>query len=168
MSEYIRATRKCSVSELHPELLQTIQHYFQEHRLGHLQAETLLCCEIISRRKSSGRLISWLNGTLDDTIYTGLLLTSEWLIWVHYGNQSGIRLNAANLTRIGVDVHTSLFTKDVGLEIVGYVGESNTRVRGQIGMGPEPAAQKFCEEVKQAIAKANPPTTKDVFKWPMG
>jgi hypothetical protein len=165
MSEYIRTTRECSVSQLHPELLQAIRSYFQAHELGDVQAETLMCCETISTKESAGKIVSWLSGTLDTTIYTGMLLTSRWLVWVHYGDKSGIVVNAADLSKIRAGFYTSWFTKDASLEIVGYIGDVNARVHGYIGMGTELAAQKFCEEVKQATIKANPPTKKDFFKW---
>jgi hypothetical protein len=165
MSEYVRTTRECSVSQLHPELRQSIQKYFQEHELGDVQAETRMCCETISRRKNAPATGAWLSGTADATIHTGMLLTSQFLIWAQYGDQSGTRVNGADLNQIRAESHTSLFTKDTGLEIVGYIGGARSRVRGYIGMGTEPAAQKFCEEVKQAIDKVNPPTKRSFFKW---
>lgn len=164
MSEYIRITRECSVRQLHPELLQAIQNYFQEHKLGSLQAETLQCCETISRKKNTGRTVSWLSGKSDTTIYTGMLLTSQWFIWAHYGDKSGTRLSAANLSEIRADFFVSPFTKDASLQVVGYLESANARVRGSIGMGSDSAAQKFGEEARQATIRANPPQ-KGLFKW---
>ena len=166
MSEYIRTTRECSVSQLHPELLHALGKYFQEHELGDLEAETRLCCETVSRKRNAGKLISRMSGKPDTIIHTGMLLTDEQLIWVHFGDRSGTLLNAASLNKIGVGYYSSLFTKDVRLEILGYIGDSNARVRGYIGMGKDSAAQKFCEEVRQAILKANPPSSKNIFSWP--
>lgn len=168
MSGYIRTTRECSVNQLRPELLHAIQNYFQEHKLGALGAETLMCCETISKKKSTSKIVSWLKGTSDTIIYTGMLLTSQWLIWVHYGNQSGTLLNAANLKQIRAEYFSSLFPKDAGLEIVGYIGNAKDRVRGYVGMGAGLVTQKFCEEVKQAIKKANPPTHKSMFGLRLG
>ncbi len=168
MSEYIRTTRECSVNQLRPELLQPIQNYFQEQKLGSLEAETTICCETVSRKKSTGKAVSWLSGKSDATIYTGMLLTPQWLVWVHHGDQSGILLNAASLKQIRAEFYTSPLTKDVGLEISGYIGDAKARIRGTIGMGAGPAAQKFCEKVKQAIAEANPPTKKGLFRWLTG
>ncbi|HEY9651877.1 MAG TPA: hypothetical protein V6C95_14520 [Coleofasciculaceae cyanobacterium] len=168
MSEYVRTTRECFVSQLHPELFQAIQKYFQEHQLGNLQAETLLCCETVSKKKFAGKTGSWLNSKSDITIYTGILLTSQWLVWAHHGDQSGTLLNAADLKQIRAKFYTSSFTKDSGLEIVGYIGDVKGRVRGYIGMGADLAAQKFCEEVRQAINKVNPPTQNGLFKWLTG
>lgn len=153
------------MSQLHPELLQAIQSYFQEHKLGDLEAETLMCCETISEKKNLGRLVSMLEGAGDTTIHTGMLLTSQWLIWVRKGAQSGILLSAANLKEIQVRPYTAILRKDTGLEIFGYIEGSKGRVRGYIGMGAEVAAQKFCEEVRKTISTANPPVKNGLFKW---
>ncbi|HEX2997038.1 MAG TPA: hypothetical protein VHP14_19610 [Anaerolineales bacterium] len=168
MSEYTRTTRECSVDQLRPELLRAVQDYFQEQKLGDLRSETLLCCETISTRKETGQLVSWLSGKPDTTIHTGMLLTSDRLIWVHHGDQSGTRLNAAKLEQIRARFYVAPLSKDTSLEIVGYIGDAKNRIRGYIGMGAEPAAQKFCEGVQQAIDKVNPPTKKGLFGWLRG
>jgi hypothetical protein len=167
MSDYNRTTRECSVSQLHPELRQAIRSYFQEHELGNLEAETLMCCETISEKKKIGRLVSLLKGSEETTIHTGMLLTSQWLIWVRKGDQSGVVLNAANLKEIQVRDYASIFAPDTGMEILGYIGDSKQQARGYVGMGTELAAQKFCEEVKKAISDAQPPppTKKSWPKW---
>jgi hypothetical protein len=164
MSDYIRNTRECAAKELHPELLQAIQNYFLEHTLGNLQSDIVMCCETISSRKKAGKKISWLDGRQDTTIYTGLVLTSQWLIWAQFGDQTGTRVHSASLHEIQAEFYTPLLTKDAGLKIVGFVTEGNKHIRGYIGMGNDLAAQKFCEEVQEAIIKANPQTKKNLFK----
>jgi hypothetical protein len=57
--------------------------------------------------------------------------------------------------------------KDSGLEIVGYIGDSDSRVRGHIAMGTEPAAKKLSETVREATLKENPPQ-KGRLKWLAG
>ncbi len=168
MSEYTRTTRECSVDQLHPEIIRALRTYFQQHALGNVETETQLCCEIVSRKKWTGTMAAWLSDKPDKTIHTAIVLTPTWLIWVHHGDTSGTRLNAADLHKIGARYFTPLFTRDAGLEIIGYIGDSNARVRGYIGMGTDPAAEKFCEEVRQAIIKANPPAPKKIFNWPVG
>ena len=165
MSDYNRTTRECPVSQLHPELLRAIQSYFQEHNLGNLETEALLCCETISTKKELSGLNSMLKSELETTVRMGIILTSKHLIWVRKGDQSEARLSAADLNYIQARAYTSFFTKDTGLEIFGYIGDSNTNVRGYIGMGPEPAAQKFCEEVKKAIFIINPELQRKFPKW---
>ena len=165
MSDYNRTTRECSVSQLHPELLRALRNYFQEHQLGDLEAESRMCCETISRKKNDGGLFSGWNTAEDTTIHTGILLTSQLLIWVRTGDKSGTLLTAANLNHISVKQYASLFTRDTGLEVSGYIEASKTAIRGYIGMGPESTAQKFCDEVMQAINKANPPVQRTWPKW---
>jgi hypothetical protein len=165
MSDYNRTTRECTVRELHPEVLLALKNYFQEQKLGDLEAETVRCCETISTKKNMGRLAAWLHGMVDTTVYTGMLLTSQQLIWVRSGDQSGTSLSAANLIFISARPYTSLFARDTGLEIHGYLDGSKAVIRGYIGMGPEADAQKFCDEVSKAITKLNPPKQKTRPKW---
>lgn len=167
MSEYTRTTIDCPVSQLHPGLQQAIQKYFQEHELGDPQEKTLLCRETVSRKKNTGKADSRLSDKPDTTIHLGMLLTAQQLIWVQDGDKSGIRLNAASLNNIRAKYYVSTFQKDAGLEIVGYIGDSNSRVRGFIAMGTDPAAQKFCEAVRQATLEQNPPP-KGWLKWLAG
>ena len=165
MSDYNRTTRECPVNQLHPELRQAVQNYFQKHELGDPETETLMCCETVSTRKSSGWVGTLLNGGEDTTIHTGMLLTSEWLIWVRKGDQSSTVLNAASLKEIQVKAYLSLLNKDNGLEITGYTRDSQGRARGYVGMGTELAAQRFCEEVEKAVAKVKPPAEKGFARW---
>jgi hypothetical protein len=165
MSEYKRTTRECPVRQLHAEVLQAFRKYFEEHQLGKLEAETLGCCETISMKKKVDGLFSWLNASADTTIHMGIILAADRLIWARRGDKSGTRLTAAHLNQISVQEHTSFFSDDQGLDIIGYVEGSNSAIRGYIGMGPELATQKFCDEVKQAIAKVNPPIKKGWPKW---
>jgi len=165
MSDFNRTTRECSVSQLQPEIFHAMRNYFLEKNLGNLETETVMCCETVSTKKNVGGLFSQFTPSIDTTIYTGIVLTSEWLIWVRSGDTSGPLLSAANLNDIAVNTYKSMFVMDAGLEIIGYIGDSKLVVRGYVGMGPEPATQKFCDEVKQAIIKKNPPKPRTWPKW---
>lgn len=165
MSDYIRTTRECPASQLRPELFLALRNYFREHGLGDLEAETLLCYETTSRKKSSNRLISWLNDGLDTTVYMGTLFTSQWLVWIRSGDKSGVQLSSADLKQISVRVYTSLLTKDAGLEVAGHMEGSNGMMQGVIAMESVSVAQKFCDEVNQAIVKVNPPVEKSISRW---
>jgi len=165
MSEFNRTTRECPVNQLHPEVFQALKNYFQEKDLGDLETEAVLCCETVSTKNRAGGLFSLLSPSVDTTIHTGVLLTSEWLIWARSGDTSGTMLSAASLKNISVNTYKSMFVNDTGLEIVGYIGDSKLVIRGYVGMGPEPATQKFCDEVKQAITRVNPPQKRNLPKW---
>lgn len=167
MSTYHRTTSECRVNELRPVLSQAIRDYFQAQQLGDPETEVLMCCETTSRKKDAGRLASWLEGESAATVYTGMLLTPQQLIWVRATDDSGVVLTAADLKDIRVRAYTSALTRDAGLEVFGVIGDSKGRVRGYIGMGPEAAAQKFCEAVIQAIEAVNPPVKRKLPRWLM-
>jgi hypothetical protein len=162
MSDYTRSTIECSVRQLRPELRRAIDEYFEKHTLGDVETETMLCCETVSEKKEPGWLASLLGDKMEPPIYTAVLLTSAYLIWARGGLQSSVTVTGADLGFIRVKPYASLFINDAGLQISGIIGGS-ANMSGYIGMGPEPATQKFCEEVQQAIAKINPSSTR---KWP--
>lgn len=165
MSETIRTTRECSVNQLNPNLLHALEGYFQTHKLGNLAAEALLSCETFTERKDRGKLAAWLEGNPDTTDYLGLILTAQWLLWARSGDRSGTIVAGANLKDIRVKAYASRLTKDTGLEISGYIGDSKGRVRGNLALGQEPAARKFCEEAIKSIEKANPSPKKRTIPW---
>jgi hypothetical protein len=165
MSDYTRTTRACTVSQLQPENRQAIREYFLKHDLGDPETQTRMCCETISEKKKLSKLASVLSGNLDGAIHTGMVLTSEMLIWVRSGDVTGTKLSAADLRNIHARAYTSVLTRDSGLEIYGFIVDSYAQTRGYIAMGAEDAAQKFCDEVTQAIKKANPPVESKWPKW---
>lgn len=163
MSDYTRSTIECSVSQLRPELRRAIDEYFQKHSLGEAEAETVLCCETVSEKKEPGWLASLLGEKIETPVYTAVLLTSQHLIWARGGPQTGVTVTGADLCFIRVKPYASLFVKDTGLDISGLIADSKMAIHGYIGLGPEPAAEKFVEETRQAIARINPSSTS---KWP--
>jgi hypothetical protein len=166
MSDYTRTTRDCPLSQIPPESRQAIQEYFRENGLGDPEKETLMCCETKSERKSASKWVTWLEGEQDKLVHTWLLLTAKWLIWVRLGDQTGMVLKAADLNMIRVKEYKSILNKDTGLDIYGYIGESKNRVRGYIGMGAEPVAQEFREQVQSAIDELKPASKKrGWFRW---
>ena len=165
MSDYIRTTRDCSVNHLRPELFTALRNYFQEHELGDLAAETILCYETTSKRKEKNKLFSWLNAGMDETVHMAVLYTSEWLAWVRSGDQSGLHVSVAELKQVGVRVYASLLTREAGLEIAGHIEGTKGIMRGVVAMESLSAAEKFCDEVTQAIVKVRPPVENPISRW---
>jgi hypothetical protein len=64
---------------------------------------------------------------------------------------------------IRVKAFVSKRTKDMELELIGFINDTKETVRGNLQMGPDPAAQKLYEEVGQAVNKINPPVKKTFF-----
>ena len=165
MFGYKRTTRECSVRQLNPRLLQAFQDYFLEHKFGDLVEETLLCCETFSEKENPSKIEALLSGNPDSSDYLGLLLTEQWLLWARTGGRSGAKAFGANLKDIRTKQYSSRLTHETGLHIDGYLCDFKEHVWGNLAMGPEPAAQKFCEEVQKAIEKINPPAKKRKIPW---
>jgi hypothetical protein len=165
MSGYTRTTKECTVDQLHPQLSQAIRDYLQVHNLGILESEIRLCCETVLEKHLSGKLASLLDGNPDSTSHLALLLTDEWLLWARYGDQSGVVTNAARLKGMRVKVFQSNRANDMRLEISAFIADSKEYVRGNLQLGPDPAAQKFCEAVGEAVLKLNPPPKRTRLRW---
>jgi hypothetical protein len=163
MGDYTRSTRECSVGQVRPELHRALEEYFQKNSLGNLEAETLLCCETVSEKKEGGWLAALLGSKAEPPVYTAMLMTSTHLVWARGNQQTSVNVNAADFRFIRVKPYASLINKDTGMEVSGLLANSKGMTLGYIGMGPEPITQKFCDEVRQAIDKVNPPSTS---KWP--
>jgi hypothetical protein len=165
MSNYQRSTRECPVTQLNPELLRAMREYFQTHNLGELETEVLACCETVSEKKAGSGLSNWLEPGLEATIFTAIVLTARSLVWARTHEKTGSLVVGADLVNIRAKAHYSFFSKDLGLEVTGLVENSKSNIHGIIGLGPEPAAQKFCDEVTQAIEKINPAPVRKFPRW---
>ena len=169
MNNYIRTTRECRMDQIHPSLSQAIQEYLKTHPVGYVDEGTLLCYETTSTKREHGELVaflaSFLEGNPDTTIHLAILLTEEWLIWAHSGDHSGTTVTGAKLKVIKVKAFAAKRTNAMELDISGFVNDSKEYVRGNLQLGPELAAQKFCEEVVQAVLKVSPPQKSKFPKW---
>jgi len=163
MFGYSRTTRICPASHIHPSLIQAIREFFQAHQLGDPETESIQCCETISTRSNPGRLVAWLDGNPDTNIHLAILLTVEWLIWARNGDQTGTVVTGAKLPVIKAKAFVRKNTKDMELEISGFMADTKEYVRGSLELGPDPAAQKFCEAVISAVQKAKPPSKSRFF-----
>jgi hypothetical protein len=165
MFGYTRTTRTCPVNQIHSSLSQGVRDFFQAHQVGDPDTETLLCCETIARRDAPPRLISWLDGDPDTKIYLATILTPEWLVWARNGDQTGTVVTGAKLQVIKVKAFVRRTSKDMELEISGFMAGTKDFVRGNLELGPEPAAQKFCDAVVPAVLSAAPPSKSKFPRW---
>jgi hypothetical protein len=166
MSSCERTTRECAVGQIPPEPLRAIRDFFIDLELGDPERETLACCETITERTNVSRLLTLLEGEQDTRAHTWMLLTSNWLIWVRRGDQTGMVSNAVDLKQVKIKEFKTIFSRDTGLEIYGYIGESKDRIRGYIGMGTEPVAREFLEQTVKTVADLKPASRKrGWFRW---
>jgi hypothetical protein len=116
-----------------------------------------MCCETISERKKTSALAKWLGEDVESSYFLAALMTPEWLFWARSSERGKTIVVAAKLRDIFVKSRTLLLFNDAGLEINGFVDGSFKKVRGYLGMGPEPAAEEFCKAVEQAVHGVHPP-----------
>lgn len=165
MSRYNRITRECSLSQLHPALSQAIREYFQTHQFGDADTETCSCCETISEKRNTGRLASILDGDRDTIYHLAILMTQDMLIWARSGDRSGTVVTWAKFKAIRVRVFVSGRSKNIKLEISGFMADSKEYVRGSLELGSEMAAQRFCEKVEKTVLRENPPAERKFPRW---
>ena len=149
----MRSTRECAYGQLRPELVQAIRDYLQKHELGTIEADILICCETTSEKTKRGFFRNLVGGDSDLIHYTGMLVTPGWLIWATCEAQFGVVVMAARLQDIQVMDGTTQLINDTGLEVFGFLSGFAERVSAFVGLGPEPAAQKFRAAVKAALAQ---------------
>ncbi len=157
MSRYKRFTRECTMTQLKPVLRDAVRKHLAARGLADEEAQVVMCCETVSERQPATGLSALVKEDTDEVYYTGALFTPEWLVWARSSEKSGTAVISARLAQIRVKLYASLLVSDNGLEVSGMVGDPLAHVQGYIGLGPESAAQRFCEAVKKAVDKVNPP-----------
>ncbi len=160
-----RTTRSCTVQELPADLIQAARTYYQSHGIGDLEAETCLCCETITVRQPSAKLISLLEGNPDTTSHMAILLTTHWMVWIFGGEKSRMVANGIKLATLRTKVMVVRRSEEFRLEIAGFVNDTREFIRGTLELGAQPAAEKFCTAVSTAALEQNPQPQKDRRRW---
>ena len=153
MSDYLRTTRECTFNELNPVLSDAIRAHTGKYELGALESAALMCCETTSTKVKKGFF-----GGKPEVILTGVLLTPEWLVWAVGKEKQSLGVLSAKLRDIQVQEYEKSemykLIQDSGLDISGLRTDAVDQGSSFIGLGPEPASQKFRSLLKEALAKA--------------
>ena len=153
MRDYLRSTRECTFDSLNSTLVAAIRAHIEKHELGDIAASALMCCETTSTKQKKG-----LFGGKAEVILTGILLTPQRLIWAAGRENEAPGVLSARLS----DIHVQDYEKsdmfkliqDTGINISGLRMDAVDPGSAFIGLGPEPAAEKFRAMLKEALAKA--------------
>jgi hypothetical protein len=150
MNATARTTRECSLDSLQPDLLAAIRKHAEQYKMGDMESSIRMCCETISTEKKRGLFSSGVETTI-----TGTLLTPEWLIVaVKKGDEEPVVISGHLKNLQSHNFEDSAMFKinpDAGLNITGRYSDVTKQGMVFIGLGPEPAAQKFRQAVKEAI-----------------
>ena len=151
MGDYERTTRECTLDNMHPELAAAFQAYIEKYELEEIAAKAMICCETISTKEKKILL-----GSKMEVEIAGTILTPQWLFWAGGKEKETPGVFLARLHDLRVEDYekSSMYKmiQDTGLNVFGFQTASGP---GSIfiGLGPQPAAQKFRDMLREAISK---------------
>ncbi len=149
MENFVRTTREGNLDTLDPTQVAMIRAYIEKHKLGDIESSALMCCETIAtRQKLDGK---------EERILTIVILTPQWLIWANRILNEAPRVLFIRLD----DIQVEDYEKTIGYHVIPATGlriwwpntDSIDYNSVLIGLGSEPAAQKFRTLLKETLAK---------------
>jgi hypothetical protein len=152
MNAYTRFTRECTFEDMACELHTAICEHIEKYQLGEIESSHPICFETISTCRKTGLFA---NG--DTTTITGMLITPQLLVWTSEKNGKPVVMSAL-LRNIYVQdfENTAMYrvNPDSGINI--YARYTDVTKQGQsfIGLGTDPAGEKFRLALQHAIQKA--------------
>jgi hypothetical protein len=149
MGDYHRVTHECTLDSMRPELATAIHAHIEKYELEDIVASVLICCETISTKQKKK-----LFGSKTEVEIGGVILTPKWLIWAGGKENEEAGVFSARLQNLQVEDYekTNMYKMipDTGLSVFGFQ-TANDLGSVFIGLGSEPAAQKFRDMLKEAI-----------------
>ena len=151
MGDYHRVTRECTLDSMQPVLTAAFKSYIEKYELEDAVALPLICCETISTKQQNK-----LFGKKTEVELAGIILTSQWLFWAGGKENEALGVLSARLHDLRVEDYekSSMYKmiQDTGLNVFGFQ-TANDLGSIFIGLGSEPAAQKFRDMLKEETSK---------------
>lgn len=142
MAAYTRTTRECTWQTMQPVLATAVADYLETHQLTHITDAALLCIETVSTKPGQG-----LFRRKKEELLVGVMLAPPWLLWATSQNRQTAVVTAVLLNQIALQAYETSpmyqLMPDSGININGLRTDSVALGSTFIGLGPEPAAQKF-------------------------
>lgn len=153
MSTHTRVTHECTLGDMRPNLANAIDEHIEVFKLGSIKPSVLICCETISTHPKTGLFAHG-----DETIATAMVVTTQLLIWTSEKEQSKPVVTSALLRNINAhDFENTAMCQvkpDSGINITGRYTDVTKQGQSFIGLGPNPAGEKFRQVLQHAIQKA--------------
>ena len=153
MNTNTRSTRECLFGDMRPELATAIRKHIEIYNLGDIESSQKICCETTSTHQKTG-----LFANDDETTIAGMFVTPQLLVWTN-GKKKGKPVVTSALLR-NIDVHdfenTAMYQvkPDSGINITGRYTDATKHGQSFIGLGTDPAGEKFRQVLQLAIQKA--------------
>ncbi|MCA9987437.1 MAG: hypothetical protein KDE59_24180 [Anaerolineales bacterium] len=153
MGDYVRTTRECTLSDMQPALAAAIRDHLAKYNLEELENAVLYGCETTSTARKKG-----LFRRQPEVIQTAVLLTPGWLLLAtgKVGEEPGVLSARLAALRVQDYEQSSMYNliADTGVNIFGLTTGTSEPGSLFIGLGPEPAAQKLRQLLKEALTGA--------------
>jgi hypothetical protein len=151
VSEWKRRTKEIPFESLPSAMVSSINHHLEQHNLGPILSDVLMCIQIDSEKVKKGLF----GGT--ETVQVGAVVTPRWLIWAVAEKKQTAVLSAQLINITIQDYAQTSFAKlipDSGLEVSGLFTDSNENVSAFIGLDESATANKFKEIIIKAAQDA--------------
>ena len=151
MSEWKRRTKEIPFESLPSAMVSSINHHLEQHNLGPILSDVLMCIQIDSEKVKKGLF----GGT--ETVQVGAVVTPRWLIWAVAEKKQTAVLSAQLINITIQDYAQTSFAKlvpDSGLEVSGLFTDSNENVSAFIGLDESATANKFKDIIIKAAQDA--------------
>jgi hypothetical protein len=149
MSDWERSTKEIPLESLPEVVKSAIHRHIEEHNLGSILDETLMCIQTDSVQVKKSLF------SKRRTVQVSAALTPRWLVWAIRENMTQpVVLSAQLLDLIVQDYAQTSFAKmipDSGLEVSGRFTDSGESVSAFIGLDDGIAANKFKEIVIKTV-----------------
>jgi len=151
MKAFTRSTHEGTIENMRPELSSAIRKHIEIYQLGDIESSFLICCETTSTSQKTGLFA---NG--NETTITGMLVTPQLLVWTNEKKGKPV-VTSALLRNIDANdfENTAMYkvNPDSGMNITGRYTDVTKQGQSFIGLGSDPAGEKFRQVLQHAIQK---------------
>jgi hypothetical protein len=152
MSDWKRSTKEIPFGGLPPGMVLAINQHIEQHNLGSILADALMCVQTESQKVKKGLF----GGA--ERIEVGVVVTPRWLVWVIQGTKTQAAVLSAQWVNITVqDYAQTPFAKmipDSGIEVNGLFTDASENASAFIGLDEGTTANIFKEIMIRAAQAA--------------
>ena len=152
MSDWKRTTKEVSFEDLPSEIRSAIEQHIEQHNLGPILADALMCIQTHSEKIAKG-----LFGK-QEIVQMAAIMTPRWLVWSVDQPATQAAVLSAQLIQVTVqDYSQTSFAQmvpDSGVQISGMFTDSSESASAFIGLDEGVAGQKFRQLLIKTAADA--------------
>ena len=156
--QWERETRVCPPIGLSTDLLEALRATIQDHEMGPVEAQALVCCETVSRRTAKAGLFMKMAGADAKTMTQAVIVTPTRLVWAQREDDGEPHAHWAWLAQLDVRDYEkgpeAGLIPDHGLQIHGIESQGSVGTLF-FGLGEGPDADHARQVLKDAIRAAH-------------